>query len=127
LTAVVDASVLVSALMDRDEGARGVRAALAPVLLAAPHIVDLEIMQYLRRYDRTQHGNAVRALRRFQLITIRRFDHQPLLPRIWELRHNLTAYDAAYVALAEAIRAPLLTSDLKIANAPGHRAEVIVL
>ena len=127
MTVVIDASVLVSALMDRDEKAEAVRIMLAPVDLVAPHLVDLEVMQGLRRHDRDGLHDAVRALRQFRLLEIRRFDHEPLLPRIWELRHNLTAYDAAYVALAEVIAAPLFTSDRRIATAPGHRAEVVVL
>ncbi|MEA3501195.1 MAG: type II toxin-antitoxin system VapC family toxin [Actinomycetota bacterium] len=127
MTVVIDASVLVSALMDRDEAAEAVRASLAPVDLIAPHLVDLEVMQGLRRHDRKGRHDAVRALRQFRLLEIRRFDHEPLLPRIWELRHNLTAYDAAYVALAEVVGAPLFTSDRSIVNAPGHHAEVIVL
>jgi len=127
LTAVIDASVLLSALMDRDEEAEAVRARLAPANLIAPHLVDLEVMQGLRRHDRNGRHDAVRALRQFRLLEIQRFDHEPLLPRIWELRHNLTAYDAAYIALAEVVGAPLFTSDRRIANAPGHHAEVIVL
>ena len=127
MTVVIDASVLVSALMDQDERAEAVRIMLAPTDLIAPHIVDLEVMQGLRRHDRRGPHDAVRALRQFRLLEIRRFDHEPLLPRIWELRHNLTAYDAAYVALAEVIEAPLFTSDRRIANAPGHRVEVVVL
>ncbi len=127
MTVVIDASVLVSALMDRDERAEAARIMLAPADLIAPHIVDLEVMQGLRRHGRRGLHDAVRALRQFRLLEIRRFDHEPLLPRIWELRHNLTAYDAAYVALAEVIEAPLFTSDRRIANAPGHRAEVVVL
>ena len=127
MTVVIDASVLVSALMDRDEKAEAVRIMLAPVDLSAPHLVDLEVIQSLRRHDRKGRHDAARALRQFRLLEIRRFDHEPLLPRIWELRHNLTAYDAAYVALAEVIEAPLFTSDRRIAAAPGHRAEVVVL
>ena len=113
--------------MDRDEEAEAIRATLAPADLIAPHLVDLEVMQGLRRHDRKGRHDATRALRQFRLLEIRRFDHEPLLPRIWELRHNLTAYDAAYVALAEIVEAPLFTLDRKIANAPGHHAEVIVL
>ena len=55
---------------------------------------------------------------------LQRYSHEPLLPRIWELRENLTAYDAAYVALAEALDAPLLTGDERIARASGVRARV---
>lgn len=55
---------------------------------------------------------------------LRRYPHELLLPRIWELRNNMTAYDAAYVALAEGLGAPLLTRDRRLAATPGHRAEV---
>ena len=67
------------------------------------------------------------ALGRYRCLTIRRFEHLPLIRRIWDLRHNLTAYDAAYVALAEATGVPLVTADRRLANTPGNRAEVIVV
>ena len=57
-------------------------------------------------------------------LSLRRYAHDLLLPRIWELRNNLTAYDAAYVALAEALKAPLLTRDRRLATAAGHRAQI---
>ncbi len=60
-------------------------------------------------------------------LLIRRYPHRALLPRIWELRHNLTPYDAAYAALAEVLGAPLLTADAKLAGAPGLRCEVELL
>ena len=123
----MDASVIVSALADSGKRGAAATSALSTADLLAPHLIDLEVAHSLRRYDRRGDERAATALHRFRLIPITRFDHGPLLPRIWELRHNLTAYDAAYVALAEAIRAPLFTSDRKIATAPGHHAEVIVL
>ncbi len=67
------------------------------------------------------------ALQDFAEIALLRYPHDILLERIWQLRNNLTAYDAAYVALAEALEAPLLTCDRKLASAPGHRARVEVL
>jgi predicted nucleic acid-binding protein len=127
LNVVVDASVMVAALADRGERGFSATAALSTSNLMAPHLIDLEVAHSLRRYGRSDSERATTALRRFRLAPIARFDHAPLLPRIWELRHNLTAYDAVYVALAEATHTPLLTMDRRIANAPGHHAEVIVL
>jgi predicted nucleic acid-binding protein len=57
---------------------------------------------------------------------LHRYPHDVLLPRIWELRQNVTAYDAAYLALAEVLVAPLVTCDSRLSSAPGHTAEVIV-
>lgn len=127
MTAVVDASVLVTALADHGERGSVASSALSETALLAPHVIDLEVVQSLRRHERGGHDRAATALRRFRLIPITRFDHTPFLSRIWELRDNLSAHDAAYIALSEATRVPLLTLDRKIANAPGHHAEVIVL
>ena len=69
-------------------------------------------------------GRGLEALRVFADLPVARYRHLPLLPRIWELRHNLTAYDAAYVALAEALRAPLVTRDSKLAASSGHGAVI---
>ena len=66
-------------------------------------------------------------LQRYRSLSIRRFEHVPMFGRIWELRHNLAAYDAAYVTLAEATGAPLVIADRGLAETPGHRAEVIVV
>ena len=95
--------------------------------LLAPHLVDLEVAQGFRRVGLLRSADMTGALHRYQSLSIRRFEHLPLLSRIWELRNNLTAYDAAYVALAEATGAPLVTADRKLASTPGHRAEVIVV
>lgn len=127
MSLVIDASALLPALIEQDRTAEAVRRVAASEDLIAPHLLDMEVAQSLRRQERHIGTIAVRGFRRFRLLTIRRFDHLPLLPRIWELRHNLTAYDAAYVALAEVTRTPLLTLDRKLANAPGHHADVIVL
>jgi predicted nucleic acid-binding protein len=67
------------------------------------------------------------ALQDFEDLPLRRHSHRVLLPRIWELRHNLTAYDAAYLALAEILDAPLITRDRAFASIKGHRARVLVL
>ena len=66
-------------------------------------------------------------MRRLQRFPINRHAHDPLLARCWELRENVTPYDASYVALAEALRVPLLTADARLANAPGIRCEVELL
>jgi predicted nucleic acid-binding protein len=125
---VVDASVVVEVLL-RVPGAERLEARLAGVgqRLCAPALLDVEVAQALRRYAgrgelTPERGNeAIQVLMEFPLV---RYPHAPLLARIWELRSNLTAYDAAYVALAEALRAPLLTADARLAGAPGHRAEI---
>jgi predicted nucleic acid-binding protein len=85
------------------------------------------VVQVLHRYvlrgDLTEGWarNAIGVLVGFPM---ERYGHEPLIPRIWELRENLTAYDAAYVALAEGLRAPLVTCDARLANTPGIRASI---
>ena len=93
----------------------------------APHLIDVEVAQVVRRYaaagelDAERGREALADLADFPLL---RYPHDLLLQRIWELRNNLTAYDAAYVALAEVLGAPLLTRDRRLAAAPGHHAKV---
>jgi predicted nucleic acid-binding protein len=125
---VVDASALVETLLGTPEG-RSIEARLfAPgELLQAPHLIDVEAAQVIRRYaaagklSDTRGRELIDDLADFPVL---RFPHADLLPRIWELRNNLTTYDAAYVALAEVFEAPLLTRDRRIAAAPGHHAKV---
>lgn len=98
--------------------------------LHAPHLIDVEIAQVLRRLVRQDRIDAIRAELAFQDLTdlpMTRYPHQMLLPRIWHLRNNATAYDAAYVVLAEALGATLLTCDQALANISGHQAGVEVL
>jgi len=95
--------------------------------LNAPHLIDIEVTQVLRRYVRERVLTEMRAQERLQSLLdlhILRHRHTFLLRRAWQLRHHLTIYDAVYVALAEALNAPLLTCDAKIAAAPGHNAIV---
>jgi predicted nucleic acid-binding protein len=127
---VVDASVLAPALAD--DGADGDRARerLRGEQLVAPELVDLEVLSTLRRAARAgrlDQRRSGQALEDLAALPLRRVSHLSLLLRVWELRDNLTAYDAAYVALAEALDALLLTADGGIGKANGVRCEVEVL
>ncbi|MGH7897051.1 MAG: type II toxin-antitoxin system VapC family toxin [Candidatus Binatia bacterium] len=125
---VVDASSVVDVLL-------GTRAATAIEArwrrdggpLHAPHLLDIEVLSALRHLvlegDVTE-GRTAAALSIFARFRVRRWPHRGLRARIWELRHNLTAYDAAYVALAERLECPLTTSDAPLARSSGHRARV---
>jgi predicted nucleic acid-binding protein len=98
--------------------------------LHAPELLDLEVAQVLRRLVREGALSASRAQQAIQdLLDLRitRYPHSLLLPRIWQLRHNLSAYDAAYVVLAEKLGATLLTRDTRLASASGHSATVEVV
>ena len=95
-----------------------------------PHVLDLEVAQVLRRFVRDgslSSGRADAALQDLMDVRFTRYPHWQLLPRIWQLRHNLTAYDGAYLALAELLNAPLITRDRKVSSAPGHHAQVELL
>jgi predicted nucleic acid-binding protein len=94
--------------------------------LHAPHLLDLEVAQVLRRLVREGTVSARRADQAIEdLLDLRitRYPHFALLSRIWPLRHNLSAYDAAYVVLAEQLQASLLTRDRRLASATGHSAQ----
>ena len=125
---VVDASAVLELLLGTVRGDRVASYALAPEeRLHAPHLLDVEVAQALRRL--VQLGDitpprAQQALDDHTALGIDRHAHQDLLPRIWRLRESITAYDAAYVALAEALQAPLLTCDAKLARSHGHRAKM---
>jgi predicted nucleic acid-binding protein len=125
---VVDASVLLEALL-RTPAAQVVEDRLfAPgQTLHAPHLLDVEVAQVIRRYAANGEIDSERgrqALIDLADLALRRYPHDFLLPRIWDLRSNLTAYDAAYVALAEVLEVPLLTRDRRLANAAGHHAQI---
>ena len=127
---VVDASVLVVALADDGTDEDLLRARLRDERLFAPELVDLEVLSVVRR--QTARGalndrRARMAVRDLRDIPLRRAPHTPLLPRCWELRDNLTPYDAAYVALAEVMQVPLLTADRRLATAAGVQCQVELL
>jgi len=131
---VIDASAAIEWLLQTAKGAeveaRIFRKRGAFPRLHAPHLLDVEVAQVLRRHVAKGLFSEVRgqtALHDFLQVPLLRYPHDVLLPRVWELRKNLTAYDAAYVALAEALDVPLLTCDANIANAPGHDADVDVV
>lgn len=127
---VVDASVLAVALADDGPDGDVARTRLRSETLAAPELVDLEVTSVLRRQNRAGLLDARRAqlaMGDLAALPMRRAPHVPLLSRCWELRHNLTAYDAAYVALAEALDATLLTGDRRLARAAGPTCNIEVL
>jgi predicted nucleic acid-binding protein len=131
VTLVTDASVVVSALVDAGRGGGTARAALgADDDLLAPALLDVEVVHALRgrvlgkKLDTRLAGRAVADL---ATLPIRRLDSVPLLDRIWQLRGAITAYDAAYVALAEVFSAVLVTADARLVRANGPRCEFHLL
>lgn len=126
---VVDASCLYKALVGTDD-AEPIRERLRTAAeLAAPHVVDVEVFSVIRSehrrgtLDRTEAAQAVEDLEAWPA---ERFGHRLLLPRAWELRGTVRGWDAMYVALAEALDAPLITADRRLAKASGPRCEIQV-
>ena len=145
--AVMDASAVVELLLGGERGravtealvgetpeadpARGATfAAAVEPRLHAPDLLDLEVAQAFRRLvaaDAVSDRRATESIRLLARLPVTRHPARALLPRVWALRGNLSSYDAAYVALAEALRCPVLTCDRRLASAPGHRAVVRVV
>ena len=125
---VLDASVVLEVLLRLPAGVRAEERLFQPEeTLHAPHLLDVEVAQVLRRYTLAGDVEADRcraALEDLVALPLSRYPHDFLMMRVWNLRANMSAYDAVYVALAEALDAPLLTRDRRLANAPGHRAHV---
>jgi predicted nucleic acid-binding protein len=128
---VLDASAIVDLLIGRDDETADLRDRLRDVSSAhVPHLVDVEVTSALRRHilgGRLKAASAHRALRRFGVLPLIRWEHTPLLGRALTLRDRLTAADAMYVALAEGLGATLLTRDARMAEAGGHRARIEVV
>lgn len=125
---VVDASTILEVLLRTTDAADWLLDSAET--LHAPHLLDVEIAQVIRRYEARGELSAERGqevLTDLMAFPVARYPHDGLLQRMWELRHNLTAYDAVYVALAEALDAPLVTRDERLASAPGHNAIVRIV
>jgi predicted nucleic acid-binding protein len=124
----VDASAVLEILLRTERGARiETRLLSRGESLHVPHLLDVEVTQVLRRYaaaGKLTSRRGLEALADLADFPLHRYPHDGLLPRMWELRHNVTAYDAAYLALAEALQAPLVSCDGRLASAPGHTAKV---
>lgn len=126
---VVDASALLEVLLQTGAAAAVEARLFGGDTLHAPHLLDLEVTQVLRRYERAGELSSRRAreaLEDLAAFRIERYPHHLFLERVWSLRTNATAYDACYLALAEALDAPLLTMDRRLAGVPGHGATVEV-
>jgi len=128
---VVDASAILEVLLQT-----AVAAAIEERIFAnreslhAPHLIDIEVAHALRRLAAAQEASTRRggeALIDLVNLPLTRYRHDLLLHRIWELRHNVSAYDAAYIALAEGLGVPLVTRDKRLAKVRGHRAKVEVV
>jgi len=125
---VLDASAVVDWLLQTSAGRHSEhRIYSAGESLHAPHLLDLEVAQVLRRLVRegtVPANRADEAVRDLLDLRITRYPHFMLLPRVWQLRHNFSAYDAAYIGLAEKLGVPLITRDTRLAAAPGHAAVI---
>lgn len=124
MTVVVDASVVVAALVDDGVVGRWAEALLRSQEMAAPHLMPIEAANILRRGSLSgQIGSDIASLAHADLcqLPFLLFPYGHLAGRAWDLRSNLTVYDACYVALAEVLDAPLVTLDRRLAAAPGPR------
>ena len=128
---VLDASAAVVVLLNLGPDAARIRERMAESDddLHAPHLFEVEVLSVLRRYflrGGLSQERARLALNRLSTLRLSRYPHIALLSRVWELRNNVTAYDAAYIALAETLEAPLVTTDARLSRVPGIRAAVEV-
>lgn len=127
---VVDASILASALADDNSDGDAARTALRDQALAAPELIDLEVASVWRRQvmaGQLETRRADFAVADLLALPLQRIPHRQLLTRCWELRQNLTPYDAAYVALAELLDVVLVTGDKRLSRSPGLRCRVQVI
>ncbi len=128
---VLDASAVIELLLNTRGGALvSARISDRAESLHAPHLLSVEVAQVLRRFVAAGSISpecAHDSLDDLAALDIARYEHEPFLRRVWELRANVTAYDAVYLVLAEVLGAPLLTFDGRMAGSPGHDASVEVL
>ena len=128
MTVVIDAGVALAALLDDDEHTALAREVMSEGNLAAPELLSVEVSHLLRKS--VSQGLLTAREGRDALLDLLDvvddfYPHGPFVPRIWELHPNVTSYDPAYVALAEALGAPLATLDRKLCRAPGTRCEFL--
>ena len=125
---VVDASAVLELLLRTDKGTKGEERVLnSEESLHAPHLIDIEVTQTLRRLVSHREITAARAKQALEdhvALNVKRAEHKGLLDRVWTLRDSVTAYEAAYVVLAEILDAPLITCDAKLARSHGHKARI---
>jgi predicted nucleic acid-binding protein len=125
---VLDASAAIDWLLQTSAGGRiEARVYLHGESLHSPHLLDLEVTEVVRRLSGEgviSSPRADQAIEDLQDLPVTRYPHFVFIPRIWQLRHNLSAYDAAYVALAEELDATLVTRDARLASVPGLAAEI---
>lgn len=127
---VLDASAAIELVLNTGAGQQiNDRIAGEPDTIQAPHLIDVELIHVIRRFvmrDVIDGARGEMAIRLWRLLDVQRHEHEPFMPRIWQLRNNLSAYDAMYVALADALSAPLITADRRLAAAPGTGIRVEV-
>ena len=128
MTLVVDASTVVAAIIDSDEHGRWAEDQLASDRLVGPELLLVEVAHVLRRAEQNGHLDSTSAALAFasmNRLPVELFPFSACADRIWELRSNVTVYDACYVALAELLDAPLATLDLKLTKAPTTRCSFV--
>ena len=129
MTIVIDASVLAAALVDSGKEGRWAESTVAAGSIAAPELVLAETTNVLRRLERSRHISLLEAnsaQRDLMRLDAELFPYAPFSDRVWELRHNLSCYDAWYVALAEALECPLATMDRKLCQAANAVCDILM-
>jgi predicted nucleic acid-binding protein len=124
---VIDASAVADALLDGGDRGRWASDALRGEDLHAPQLVDYEVIAVIRKWallGNASPAKAAQALGELGRLPMRRYPAGAFVSRIWSLRDSMTAYDASYVALAEALRCPLVTTDGRLSRSHGHQAEI---
>lgn len=126
---VIDASAMLALLLRTPAAPSVEEHVLKAGVLGAPHLLDLEVANVLRGYceaGEMSRERASEALKDLRTLRIYRYAQEPLLTRIWELQEHTTTYDAVYLALAEALKVPLLTCDVRLKEVSELRAKVVV-